>query len=173
MNNYCHLSPEEGALIMIELHTESEFRETTSYIVNCLERQLNELLPIAIIEHIGSTSVHGAVTKGDVDIQVAVEAEDFDSSKQILDRHFTHNPEMQPTSTFVSYSGKLESTEFGIQLICTGESEFKFVELREKLKNSPDLLKKYNSIKKANSSGNIDEYRKAKSDFIEYVLKVT
>ena len=173
MNNYCHLSPEEGALIMIELHTESEFRETTSYIVNCLERQLNELLPIGIIEHIGSTSVHGAVTKGDVDIQVAVEAEDFDSSKQILDRHFTHNPEMQPTSTFVSYSGKLESTEFGIQLICTGESEFKFVELREKLKNSPDLLKKYNSIKKANSSGNIDEYRKAKSDFIEYVLKVT
>ena len=80
---------------------------------------------------------------------------------------------MQPTSTFVSYSGKLESTEFGIQLICTGESVFKFVELREKLKNSPDLLKKYNSIKKANSSGNIDEYRKAKSDFIEYVLKVT
>lgn len=155
---------------MIKLLSTDASREATAAVLGWLDDEIHRVLPMAVIEHIGSTAVPGAVTKGDVDVQVAAEASMFAVYKTRLDSCFAHNPGMEPTETFVSYSGWYRDTGFGIQLVVQGETEFNFVKWRDALMNSPDLLARYNRLKQKMASKSEDEYRQAKYEFIEQAL---
>jgi GrpB-like predicted nucleotidyltransferase (UPF0157 family) len=127
--------------------------------------------PHARIEHIGSTSILGALTKGDLDIAVIVERSILATVKAELDKHFVHNKRMPPTATFVSYCGVIEEVEFGIQLYSADDGDFDFVEWREALRNSPALLDNYNHLKKNHFTRGALEYQRAKTSFIEENLQ--
>ena len=155
---------------MVEFTNNSETSQVVEETFIWLSEKIQSLLPNASIEHIGSTAVPGALTKGDVDVQVTVEKDQFQLSREILDAKFDHNPGMEPTETFVSYSGVFQSIHFGIQLIQPGENYFNFLKWRDALRNSPELLERYNQIKLKMASKSEVKYRQAKSDFIEEQL---
>jgi GrpB-like predicted nucleotidyltransferase (UPF0157 family) len=61
----------------VEFVDEPAIRSTVNAVFESLNAMLTALLPEARIEHIGSTAIPGAVTKGDLDIRVQVEQSAF------------------------------------------------------------------------------------------------
>jgi len=57
-----------------------------------LEHRLRALLPTAAIEHVGSTSLPDGLTKGDLDVQVRVRAEDYADACRALASAYEDNP---------------------------------------------------------------------------------
>ncbi len=131
-----------------------------------LESSIQALLPDATIEHVGSSAIPGALTKGDVDVMVQVEATQFASAQSALDSRFSYNPEMPPEKEFVSYSGEYQGGDFGIQLVSGNDDQFGFLRWREALKTNPDLLAQYNRAKQSRADLDMEAYRAAKSALI-------
>ena len=131
-----------------------------------LETSIQALLPDATIEHVGSSAIPGALTKGDVDVMVQVEAAQFASARSALDSRFSYNPEMPPEDEFVSYSGEYQGMDFGIQLVSGNDDQFGFLRWREALRADHELLAKYNRIKQSRADSDMEAYRAAKSALI-------
>ena len=131
-----------------------------------LESSIKVLLPDATIEHVGSSAIPGALTKGDVDVMVQVEAAQFASARSALDSRFSYNPEMPPEDEFVSYSGEYQGMDFGIQLVSGNDDQFGFLRWREALKTNPELLAQYNRVKQSRADSDMEAYRAAKSALI-------
>jgi GrpB-like predicted nucleotidyltransferase (UPF0157 family) len=157
---------------MIKLINEIDIRADAQRIYNILRERCSGLVPNSEIEHIGSTSIPGALTKGDLDVLVMVSTSEFSAAREILDQEFERNHEMDPEPEFVSYSGTLDGLDFGVQLIPKGETKFGFIELRETLRESQELLSKYNDIKRGKKDASMEEYRAAKSSFILSILGI-
>ena len=131
-----------------------------------LESSIKVLLPDATIEHVGSSAIPGALTKGDVDVMVQVEAAQFASARSALDSRFSYNPEMPPEDEFVSYSGEYQGMDFGIQLVSGNDDQFGFLRWREALKADLELLAQYNRAKQSRADSDMEAYRAAKSALI-------
>jgi GrpB-like predicted nucleotidyltransferase (UPF0157 family) len=57
-----------------------------------VEAKLRSLVPSAIIEHVGSTSLPDGLTKGDLDVQVRVRPEVYDEVCRALASDYEVNP---------------------------------------------------------------------------------
>lgn len=106
---------------MIDLIPESSVRSRTRLLLDLLSADILEMVPGAQIEEIGSTSIPGAITKGDLDLLVLVEENRFTQAKDTLTQVYETN-EMEPISLFASFKGCREGTDFGIQLSANGPS---------------------------------------------------
>ena len=69
---------------LMRLYSHSEVQESSQSIYQNPSLVLRGLLPSALIEHIGSTAIPGAVSKGDLDIYVEVPQADFASSLAVI-----------------------------------------------------------------------------------------
>jgi GrpB-like predicted nucleotidyltransferase (UPF0157 family) len=132
-----------------------------------LESSILSLLPRARVEHIGATAIPGSLTKGDVDVLVLVSAPAFSDAEATLAAKFARNRNSEVTGLFASFEGVLEKIDFGIQLTTPENTNYNFLQWRDSLLASPDLLAQYNALKQANCHGSMDEYRQAKAEFIE------
>jgi GrpB-like predicted nucleotidyltransferase (UPF0157 family) len=131
-----------------------------------------ELLPGVGVEHVGSTSIPGALTKGDVDLLVRVEAGEFDRAVAALSgRYSIHQPENW-TPTYASFVAADEAPlPVGLQLVVVGSPEEGFfVPFREALAGDPALLAEYNALKRRHDGDDYERYTKAKGEFVERVL---
>lgn len=152
------------------LLNEETIRDKVTETLAWLEQQISRRIPLAEIEHVGSSAVPGVFTKGDVDLLVEVSDASFDEAHSQLRECFAYNPEMPPERRFVSFSGAFKGTDFGVQL-CTKESNvFHFVEFRDALRMSPELARRYGQIKLRCQHASMDDYRAAKAAFIEEIL---
>ncbi len=57
----------------MKFHEASEYQESNNRLFEVYRAKIISLLPTARIEHIGSSSVPGAISKGDLDIFVGVD----------------------------------------------------------------------------------------------------
>jgi GrpB-like predicted nucleotidyltransferase (UPF0157 family) len=130
--------------------------------------RIRRLIPHADIKHVGSTAVPGALTKGDLDLQVRVRAEDFASARDILQTHYRiHQPEKW-TSTFASFMDPDENRiPTGIQLTAMDSDADFFFRARDLLVNSPIWLCRYYSLKELYEGKSMDAYREEKGRFFE------
>jgi len=76
-----------------------QFLKPAAYQPHCLvrfnyfEEELKKLLPEARVEHIGASSITGAISKGDLDIFIGVEHPELEESVQsLLILGFTEKP---------------------------------------------------------------------------------
>ena len=136
---------------------------------NRILKWLKELIPDALVMEVGSTAVRGAIGKEDIDILVRVEKKNFVKVRDILDKQFERNLEQISNSEFQGYC-VVSSLDVAIQLTIIGSQYDSFERFLNILKTDPSLLKKYNDIKRKWNGKPMDEYRQAKSDFIESVL---
>jgi GrpB-like predicted nucleotidyltransferase (UPF0157 family) len=132
---------------------------------------LSLLLPFAQIEHIGGTTLPGVRTKGDLDIQVRVDAAHFDEADRLLSTKFERNEGSTRTSTFSSFKDDNLPVPLGIQLSVIGSEYDDFLRGRELLLASPELAAEYDALKARFESKSMDEYREAKSAFFERILR--
>ena len=124
------------------------------------------------MQHIGGTSVGGALTKGDVDLLVTVPAEDFDSAVAALRGVYAVNQPENWTSAFASFKDDTSfELPFGAQLAVRGSEPYSFVRLRDRLNYDPTALAAYNALKRAHEGQDGANYREAKGELIERLLR--
>ncbi len=132
--------------------------------------RIKMIVPAAIVEHVGATSVPGMLTKGDLDIVVRVSAEQFANAEAALAASYPRNAGNWHSDTFASFSVDDSTPPLGIQLCAIDGPEDTFVRLRDLLRSRPSLVERLNTLKRAWHGRPMDEYRAAKGRFIDDVL---
>jgi GrpB-like predicted nucleotidyltransferase (UPF0157 family) len=146
---------------------EERFREAAGRAFREHGRALAALLPAARTEHVGSTAVPGSLTKGDLDICVIVPPADFAEADALLGGRHTRNLGSIHTAEFAAFTVDDEAIDVGIQLVAAGSAWDTFVRWRELLRADADLRRAYDDLKRRHEGRPMDEYRSAKSDFIQ------
>ena len=123
------------------------------------------------MEHIGSSAIEGAVSKGDLDIFVGVEPEGFaDAVAAIESLGFRIKTESFRNESLCPFESDTYPLSVGLQLVAN-RSEFEFfLTFRDRMNTDGNLRSEYNRLKRQSSDLSDDEYRRVKSQFIESVL---
>ena len=152
--------------------------EYETYIVNLmsiykeLEKNITDLLPLARIEHVGASSVEGCISKGDLDILVAVDKNQFeDSLNQIKSLGFYEKKETLRTNELcMLVTNMYEGEDVAIQLIVNDSNFENFIRFRDILRSDEKVLSQYNELKISSISLDQEEYRNRKNKFISSIL---
>ena len=137
---------------------------------NTHRRQITSLLPLAEIQHIGSTAIPGALTKGDLDIVVRVAKPDFARAEKILAANYSRNTKSLRDRSFSSFKNDNADPPVGIQLTVCGGKQDHFIAFRDAMLADKTLLSRYNQIKRQCAGSTMAAYQRKKSAFIEQVL---
>ncbi len=133
--------------------------------------QLRSALPSATVEHIGSSAVPGAISKGDLDVYVAVRSDEFLHAVETLrGLGFRDRTDTLRTEQLYPFTGDGFPIDVGIQLVERGSRFEFFRRFRDLLKSDSELLERYNQLKLDAASLDDDAYRGLKSSFIEAIL---
>ena len=153
-------------------NTEAAHRRAAEAFENWLERFRNTLPERADCDHVGATSVPGALTKGDLDIAVRVSDEDFAAARDSLDETHTQNLKSVRNGCFAAYEGDGFACPVGVQLVIRRSKLDVFETYRRMLIDNPILLAAYNDLKQRFDGMPMDEYRAAKARFITEQLRL-
>jgi GrpB-like predicted nucleotidyltransferase (UPF0157 family) len=149
---------------------EEDFRDAAQCAYDEQRRALGTLLPRARIEHVGSTAVPGSVTKGDLDICLIVEPAEFAQADALLARRCKRNLGSVHTTGFAAFTRDGGAIDVGIQLVAAGSEWDTFVRWRDLLRSDSVVRRAYDELKRRYNGRPMDEYRAAKSTFIDGVL---
>lgn len=145
-----------------------EFTEKANKIFEEQRKRIAKLLPTADIQHIGSTAIPTSITKGDLDIVVRVEEEEFPKAVEALRSLYQINQPENWSVTFASFKDDDSyDLPFGAQLQVKGSDYDDMHTLRDILIDNPNLLEEYNQMKLKFEGKDMNQYRKIKSDFFD------
>lgn len=154
----------------VYFYPEKAVREIVACRFAQAKRELEGLVPDSDIHHVGSTAVPGSLTKGDLDIQIRVNVEQYSLAKERLCQVYSVNEGGFVTTDAISFADYSTEPSVGIHLTVIGGScdiQYKF---RDLLLKSASLRKQYDDFKFQFEGGSMEAYRNAKADFIERVL---
>jgi GrpB-like predicted nucleotidyltransferase (UPF0157 family) len=136
-----------------------------------VQARVQEVVPYAEIEHIGSSAIRGSISEGDLDILVRVSVENFN---QALEKIQTLDFFIKEGTLRTESLCMLETPRYGldvaIQLIEKGSEFEDFVVFRDRLNADPALVEEYNDLKRRATGLSPNDYRAIKSEFIVRVL---
>ena len=145
--------------------------EAAAALFTAVNAELGALMPYAEIEHVGSTAVHGTLTKGDLDIVIRVPADRFADALRVLEPRFARNTGSIRTDTFCAFEDAASNPPLGVQLVTVGAPEDFFLTWRALLESDSQLRRDYDDLKRRFDGKPMEAYRAAKSEFIEARLK--
>jgi GrpB-like predicted nucleotidyltransferase (UPF0157 family) len=146
-------------------------RASAARLFESVRARIRPLLPRdAEIRHIGATAIPGCLTKGDLDIVVRVAKRDFAAAEAALACHFARNAGSGRTDDFAAFAVAASTPHLGIQLTARGGALDGFHVFADALRADPDLVRRYNDLKRAHHGAPMDVYRAAKDAFIAQVL---
>ncbi len=129
------------------------------------KRKIAKILPGVDIQHVGSTAIPNSLTKGDLDIQVRVEKENFTKIVGKLMQIYEEDRENRRTKTYAGFKKDDGGIPIGIQVTIIGSKEDDFSKLRDILLCNSKYQREYNSLKERYHEKTIEEYRRAKAKF--------
>jgi GrpB-like predicted nucleotidyltransferase (UPF0157 family) len=133
-----------------------------------LKGRLSRAIPYSEIEHVGSSAIMGALSKGDLDVLVRISKDRFpEAIEAIQSLGFSVKPGTLRTESLCMLEGP---NEVAVQLIEKGSKFEMFVRFRDRMNADPSLVEKYNQLKLSCAGKSPNEYRAIKSKFIELVL---
>ena len=134
--------------------------------------RLSAVLPDAQIEHVGASSIPGALSKGDLDICVIVKREQFANSLvRILALGYQVKVDTLRTEQLCMLIPNVPGDDHAIQLVEAGSQFQCFLTFRDALRSDPSAVSRYNEVKRRAADQSEEEYRSAKGAFIVEVLK--
>lgn len=130
-------------------------------------------VPVAAIEHVGSTSVRGLAAKPVIDCDIVVARNDVAAASQVLvSLGFTPEGELGiPLRWAFREPERLAGTNTYV-IVAGSLSLRNHLAVRDILRARPDLREQYGAVKKAASAtaANIDEYGRAKNATVQQIL---
>ncbi len=130
------------------------------------ERRIRARLPHVEVRHTGGTSVPGLLTTGDVDLQVRTKKQEFARARDVLcELYEPLYPEAwhDESAYFVAANSK-PTVEVALTVIGTLD-DLHHGEAWQLIAADPELIKRYNALKRAHEGGSQDDYSAAKRDF--------
>jgi GrpB-like predicted nucleotidyltransferase (UPF0157 family) len=129
-------------------------------------------MPDVEVEHVGSTAVPGALTKGDVDLLVRVARADFPMAVKALGGVYAvHQPQNWTASLASFIDAEASEPPVGVQLVASGSADDTlFVSFRDALIADAALLAEYNELKRSLAGEDYERYTEKKGEFVERVL---
>ncbi len=129
-------------------------------------RRIRERLPQVEIRHTGGTSLRGVLTTGDIDLQVRVEREAFETARDVLGELYEpHCPEAwHSEGAFFVAPGAEPPVEVALTAIGSLD-DLHHGESWQRIAADQDLLEQYNALKREHDNGPVDDYQAAKREF--------
>jgi GrpB-like predicted nucleotidyltransferase (UPF0157 family) len=118
------------------------------------------------VHHIGATSLPFGHTRGDVDVNVRVEASRFAELVAALRERLAVAQPDNWTTGFASFSSDAYPLPLGVQVTSIGSKDDFLLFLRA----DPELLRRYDAAKLANASAGAEKYWSAKNELLRAVL---
>jgi GrpB-like predicted nucleotidyltransferase (UPF0157 family) len=141
-------------------------------IVQAVAALVRAEVPSSDVQDMGATAIPGLLTKGDVDVSVRVDAEEFPRVVEFLGAHFNVHQRHNWTNSYASFADDDRySLPVGIQATVVDGREDTFVAQRDRLAARPQLIAEYNALKRRYEGADMDEYRAAKHAFIAAHLR--
>ena len=162
-----------GGVESVRIRPGAELAEAVHTAFDHHREQVLRLVPDAEVEHVGATSVPGALTKGDLDVLVRVHPSQFSRSVAALRNVYAvHQPDNW-TPTLASFNDPASSAPaVGVQLVVAGSpSDALFGPFREALIADPALLAQYNALKLRLDGESDEHYTATKGAFVEDMLE--
>ena len=155
----------------MELLTASAYQGRTQEIADAAVAAISHVLTGVRIEHIGSSAIPGALSKGDIDLCVLVPAAQFEQALTVLEGlGYRQKIDTLRTDELCMLVSPREDIDLAVQLIVLGSVFEFFLVFRDALRGSPELVERYNRVKQDAAHLQENEYRAAKSRFIDEVL---
>ncbi|MCU4431027.1 GrpB family protein [Acinetobacter pittii] len=147
-----------------------QYQQRCAQLFNSYQKDISALLPFAKIEHIGSSAIPNAISKGDLDIYIEVMSEQFEFAiEQLKTLNFIEKQNTLRTHELCMLES-LNNDDVAFQIVVTDSVFTFFLTFKNKLISSPTLVNEYNQLKLQCSHLDPDQYRTIKSDFINRVL---
>ncbi len=157
----------------MKFYNAPDYQPRLQKMVSILIPELKAVLPNSRIEHIGSSSIEGAISKGDLDIFIGVSKERFDESLEAIKAlGFKIKEDTLRTDSLCMLTTILFNQDVAIQLVRDGSEFEDFLRFRDILNKRPDLVDEYNLLKQECEGMEPNAYRGKKSLFIERVLNI-
>ena len=135
------------------------------------ELLLSAILPDARIEHVGSSAVPGAYSRGGVDICVAAPREAFDEALGVLcEAGYLQRSQHDGADRHAVFAAPHSAVPLTLQLIESGSTHESLMRLRDALRGDPALLSRYNAIRIEAGPLGAAAYADAKAAFFADVL---
>ncbi|MFA2977369.1 GrpB family protein [Acinetobacter pittii] len=147
-----------------------KYQQRCAQLFNSYHKAICALLPFAKIEHIGSSAIPNAISKGDLDIYIEVIPKQFEFAiEQLKTLNFIEKQNTLRTHELCMLES-LNNDDVAFQIVVTDSVFTFFLTFKNKLISSPTLVNEYNQLKLQCSHLDPDQYRTIKSDFINRVL---
>ncbi|MCY6411240.1 GrpB family protein [Acinetobacter sp. VNH17] len=152
-----------------------QFFSAPEYQPNCAQlfedykNKIQQLIPYATIEHIGSSAIPNAISKGDLDIYIEVPSQYFlNSIEQLKTLNFKEKLDTLRTHELCMLES--QQHDVALQIVVTGSEFCNFLTFRDRLRRFPDLVTQYNQLKQRCVGSSQEQYREIKSNFIQQIL---
>ncbi|AMO33367.1 GrpB family protein [Lysinibacillus sphaericus] len=155
----------------VNFYNSKLFNKNAERIFLIQKNKIKMLLPDVDIQHVGSTAIPNSITKGDLDIQVRVYANEFAKAVELLSNLYEINEESIKTDTFRAFKDDTTSPPLGVQLTVI-DADFDFLwKFREVLLANKNYREEYDNLKKEYEGKSMDEYREAKDEFFQGLME--
>lgn len=147
-------------------------RASAEQLFRDVKKELSQVVPAsAEILHVGATAIPGCLTKGDLDIVVRVDLVEFAEADFRIAEHFARNQESVRNVEFAAFEDKDRTPHLGIQLTAKGGAFDFFHCFSDALRKNPEIVQRYNDLKRTYRNHPMANYRAAKDAFIVDVLR--
>lgn len=148
-----------------------QYQPSAQALFAAVATELHGVLAHARFEHIGASSIDGAISKGDVDICVLVEEPQHIHTVQTLQGlGYAIKTNTLRTPDLCMMGSGHHDLELALQVVSEGSEFDFFVAFRDALRADPDLVAQYNQLKRRCASLGPERYRAEKALFIQRVL---
>ncbi|MEP7154125.1 MAG: GrpB family protein [Betaproteobacteria bacterium] len=148
----------------MNLYPASEYQATAIRLFNECAKEVFRALPFARVEHVGSSSIPGAISKGDLDICVVVPGGLHENAVTVLEAiGYRIKPDTLRTPELCMLESPREDADIALQLIAAGSKFEFFMRFRDALCAQPLLVEQYNKVKLLAKDRSDTAYREEKS----------
>jgi GrpB-like predicted nucleotidyltransferase (UPF0157 family) len=151
---------------LVHFLSSEEMFDDAQIIFNEKKNELETLLPVVDIQHVGSCAIPGAIGKFDIDIQIRVEAGQFEEVVDIMKLYyFPKHPEWLWNNNLAVFKNK-DGIQIDYLVTVKNAREDDYYRVRDYFISHPERLKQYNELKLKYEGKPYAEYRKAKGEFL-------
>lgn len=139
---------------------------------HAVETEVKNAIPLSRVEHVGASSIPGAVSKGDLDVCVIVAPAQHEQAVAALEAlGYKVKVDTLRTPELCMLLSPVRDADVALQVIAEGSKFEFFMHFRDRLRADPLLVKQYNEVKWRSAGLGESGYREAKAKFIDTVLR--